>query len=247
MRLDVAICVWFLWVVGASHPGNGEGMCKRELDNSIDPLRGRPGYVGKSSFLGLREGAYEMHIWKVLECSCRISTCAKTRFRRYRPTIPRDMYTNLDTSQNKRCMVHGAWCTLHGTGVAVLHFHVARWPLLTCDCFVRCSYLQACPCDCGCSCWEGDGTFTSYTHRTWAMRNAIALHQCIGLSLHPSVSMTLLCCSCCATVHRGLRAHPLPQVCSNMLQLPSDVWGCIVVFLQSDALSQVCRRLWTCK
>ena len=136
---------------------------------------------------------------------------------------------------------------LHGTGVAVLHFHVARWPLLTCDCFVRCSYLQACPCDCGCSCWEGDGTFTSYTHRTWAMRNAIALHQCIGLSLHPSVSMTLLCCSCCAAVHRGLRAHPLPQVCSNMLQLPSDVWGCIVVFLQSDALSQVCRRLWTCK
>ena len=31
-----------------------------------------------------------------------------------------------------------------------------------------------------------------------------------------------------------------------LLHLPSDVWECIAAFLQCDAWSQVCRRLWKC-
>ena len=38
--------------------------------------------------------------------------------------------------------------------------------------------------------------------------------------------------------------HAFLQVCGMLLHLPSDVWECIDAFLQCDALSQVCRRLW---
>ena len=38
--------------------------------------------------------------------------------------------------------------------------------------------------------------------------------------------------------------HPFLQVCGMLLPLPSDVWECIDAFLQRNALSQVCRRLW---